>query len=354
MLYNNTDTALKIVESLHAADNQDIRFDDSTNFDIKDGKITISGIPVSDNAAKDLLEYLQIKKGFIKKIGPEFESWEDLKNALRRLFIGDYLAIYLENGVIKKIRQVKHKYSAQVYQEVGDVLAQTISDITDRKIELSRSLFNDGKLILQFVNDNKIELPYNEFWKTGQSVCIDPFGVILEPYMERVICTNGLVRAVPSSKYSLTHGQSAEKLFASKIGKVDNNSIQQISDGIKRMKENNASVREFFAFRDLLNVQDNAEIQKVLSKNPGGETGGFNSDYLIKKYGDELIEKSDRWLSTADSGINAFDVLNSATYIASRANEFNISSNNVLKIQRLAAKTMLDTLDLQHVAPHLS
>ena len=89
MLYNNTDTALKIVESLHAADNQDIRFDDSSNFDIKDGKITISGIPVSDNAAKDLLDYMQIKKGFIKKIGPELESWEDLKNALRRLFIGD-------------------------------------------------------------------------------------------------------------------------------------------------------------------------------------------------------------------------------------------------------------------------
>ena len=66
MLYNNTDTALKIVESLHAADNQDIRFDDSSNFDIKDGKITISGIPVSDNAAKDLLDYMQIKKGFIK------------------------------------------------------------------------------------------------------------------------------------------------------------------------------------------------------------------------------------------------------------------------------------------------
>ena len=101
-------------------------------------------------------------------------------------------------------------------------------------------------------------------------------------------------------------------------------------------------------------IVENTEIQKILSKNPGGETGGFNSDYLIKKYGDELIEKSDRWLSTADSGINAFDVLNSATYIASRANEFNICNNNVLKIQRLAAKTMLDTLDLQHVAPHLS
>jgi hypothetical protein len=44
-------------------------------------------------------------------------------------------------------------------------------------------------------------------------------------------------------------------------------------------------------------------------------------------------------------------VLNSATRIASRPAEFNLGPDVVLRAQRLAAKTMLASLDLQHVAP---
>ena len=74
---------------------------------------------------------------------------------------------------------------------------------------------------------------------------------------------------------------------------------------------------------------------------------------IIRSYGEDLLEKSDRWLSTADSGIKAFDIVNSATYIASRCEVFNLNPDSAHKIQKIAAKTLLDELDLEHVAPRL-
>lgn len=353
MSYKNFDVAGEIISSVSKADGRSVQFESGNSLDIINGKVHISGVPVADEAANDLLENMQIKKGFIKKVGPNMESWDEVKSALCGMFADQGLAMYIDGGIIKKVKSVPSTYNPNVYHETGKALANSVTQITDRKINLSSSVFTDGKLILQFTNENKYDLPYGEVWKTGHSVTIDPFGVIMEPYMERVVCANGMVRPVKTNKYVISHGESPKKAFQVKLGKPDYTIINDINVGILKLKGYNASVREFLSFRKILEQDASTEISRILSLNPGGEQGGFSTNSLIKSYGEELFEKSDRWLSTADSGINAFDLINSATYITSRPAEFNTSSDVVLRIQRLAAKTLLEDLDLEHVAPRL-
>jgi len=354
MSYKNFEVAGQIIDAISKAAGRSVQFESGKSLDIINGKVHITGVPVDDDAARHLLENMQIKKGFIRKVGPNMENWDDVKSSLCGMFSDQELAMYVDDGIIRKVRTVSSVYNSNVYHETGKSLANSVSQITDRKVNLSSSVFSEGKLVLQFTNDSSHELPYGEVWKTGHSVTIDPFGVMLEPYMERVICTNGMVRPVKTNKYSISHGNCPKKAFQMKLGTTDYTIVDDIKVGIVRLKQNNASVREFMRFRNLLEESESTEISRMLSINPGGEQGGFSISRLVKSYGEDFIEKSDRWLSTADSGINSFDLINSATYITSRPQEFNVSSSMVLKIQRLAAKTLLDELDLQHVAPRLN
>lgn len=353
MTYKNFDAAGQVAAAITKAEGHKVQFESGNSLDIINGKVHISGVPVADDAARHLLENMQIKKGFIKKVGPNMENWDEIKASLCGMFADQGLAMYVSDGIIKKVRTVTDFYNPDVYQETGKTLANSVSQITDRKINLSSSVFTDGKLILQFTNENSHDLPYGEVWKTGHSVTIDPFGVLLEPYMERVICSNGMVKQVKTNKYSISHGNSPKKAFQMKLGTTDYTIIDDMKVGITRLKEHNASVREFLSFRKILDQNPSTEISRILSTNPRGERGGFAITGIVKAYGEDFAEKSDRWLSTADSGINAFDLINSATYITSRPAEFNTSSDVVLRIQRLAAKTLLEDLDLEHVAPRL-
>jgi len=353
MTYKNFDVAGEVISAVAKADGHSVQFESGNSLDIINGKVHISGVPVADDAARHLLENMQIKKGFIKKVGPKMEDWEKVKSSLCGMFSDQDLAIYIEGESIKKVRTVKSRYNPNVYQEAGKSLAYSISQISDRKINLSSSSFSSGKLIFKFTNDLNHDLPYGEIWKTGHSVTVDPFGVLMEPYMERVICSNGMVKEIKTNKYSISHGGSYDKAFEIKLGTTDYNIIGSIKDGIVRMKENNASVREFLQFRNILDNNPSSEVSRVLSRDPGGETGGFSLSGIIRSYGEDLLEKSDRWLSTADSGIKAFDIVNSATYIASRCEVFNLNPDSAHKIQKIAAKTLLDELDLEHVAPRL-
>jgi hypothetical protein len=352
--YKNFEVAGQIIEAVGKANGHKVQFEPGNSLDIINGKVHIAGVPVADDAAKHLLENMQIKKGFINKVGPNMENWDEVRTSLCGMFSDQGLAMYIDGGIIKKVRSVPFTYNPDVYHETGKSLANSVAQITDRKVNLSSSAFTDGKLILQFTNENTHQLPYGEVWKTGHSVTIDPFGVLLEPYMERVVCSNGMVRQVKTNKYTISHGDSPRKTFQMKLGAPDYTIIGDINEGIVRLKEYNASVREFMSFRRIFESNPSTEISSELSTNPGGESGGFGISEIVRVYGEDIFDKSDRWLSTADSGVNAFDLINSATYITSRPDKYNPSSDVILKTQRLAAKTLLGDLDLQHVAPRFS
>lgn len=298
------------------------------------------------------MENMKVKKGFIKKVGPKLNSWDDIKDALYSLFKGKLLAMYVVDNVVHRLKTVDQPYNTEMYSEVTEILSQSISNITDRKVKLSKLFFDNGELALQFVNDVQIMMLPGDAWKTGQMVTIDPFGIKLEPYVERQICSNGAVRAVPTGEYTLNHGKAHEAtmLFTKKIGTTDRKVVEDLKHGIDLAKRYNASVAEFYRFRSHFESCINStEIQKVLA--PGGM---FDDNKILTAYGTEIFEKSDKWRATANAGVNAYDLLNNVTYIASRPVDFGITATAALEAQRLAAKVLMSTPDMSHVAPNVS
>ena len=350
------DTALKVLQTMKdfkdQVSNHSVKFAVGSDLEIDSDGIKICGMRVSDKASAGLLETMQVKKGFIKKVGPELTSWDEIKDALYTIFEGKTLAMHVDKNVIMKIKTVNQPYSDAMYEEATELLSQAVSNIDDRKVVLSKTLFGAGELSLQFVNDNEIAMFPGDAWKTGQIVTIDPFGIKLEPYMERQICTNGAVGISRTSEYNILHGKTHEAnvLFAKKVGLTERKTVEELREGIEHAMKYNASVREFYRFRKYFeeNCAESAEVQRALGK---GQV--FDDTKLLDTYGESLTAYSDRWLSTADSGVNAYDLINSATYIASRPVEYGITASAALGVQRMAAKSLMSNVDMMHVAPRM-
>jgi hypothetical protein len=77
----------------------------------------------------------------------------------------------------------------------------------------------------------------------------------------------------------------------------------------------------------------------------------FNEKPFFQAYGVNLDEKSKKWKSTADSGINAYDFFNMLTWIASHPGEVKMDRSDRIDLQIQASNLLFKPqYDLEDIA----
>jgi len=80
----------------------------------------------------------------------------------------------------------------------------------------------------------------------------------------------------------------------------------------------------------------------------------FNETPFYKAYGVNLEEKSKKWKSTANTGINAYDFFNMLTWIASHPEEVKMDKTDRINLQIQSSNLLFkNQLDLEDVATNV-
>lgn len=336
----------------------DIEFDDN---------LMINDTPISDKALKKIFTALRVHNDFFStyKKALDNESWEDVKYNLKSVkkdteFFGKKIIgtdgkniisdLYKKNEVITDLN-IYNTFDDR-FRMIEDALSQ--SDVPYSIKELS-FLPDDENVLIRFLNkDGNIDVFNNDvdIWKKGLDINWTTFDFNSRPFFERLICSNGMV----SRKYGFNTNIQKKSFDPDKIEKSiykmlispDDKFDEMIKMNCEHLKSNNISVGEFRLYKDFFNERNKEEqYQHILNSKV------FNEDDIFKAYGD-ITEKSSKWLSTADSGRNAYDFFNNLTALSSHTSHFNIAKEDALDLQIKASDLLFtENFDLEDIAPNV-
>lgn len=344
--------------------NRDIVSFKLTDMDF-DGDINVNGNIVTKKAMNKILTSLRVRDTFLNyKKDMQIEDWHAIQNILRnanqnvefwgkRMVGGDGMSriteLYQRNEIIgdrSNFQENFNRYFDMVISALGDTNVafnwksggfDPENERVDLKLLTSQSeidLFKDG----------------SDIWKTGVNLSWDLLKFSDAPFFERLICTNGMVAESQGFRANIQN----KKFNLDKIQKEINGIIigthdkfeQSLLNASGHLKDTNVSLNEFYDFRNFFASRNNDhQYDHILGK-------VFNETDILRNYAVNTVEKSAKWLSTADSGRNAYDFINDMTYIASHASKVRVDENHARELQIKSSTMFFKTqLDLEDVAP---
>lgn len=337
----------------------DIEFDDN---------LMINDTPISDKALKKVFTALRVHNDFFSTYQKALdnESWEDVKYNLKTVkkdteFFGKKILdingksvisdLYKKNEIITNLN-IYNTFDDR-FRMIEDALGQ--SDIPYSIKELS-FLPDDENVIIRLLNDNaKIDVFNNDIdiWKKGLSIDWTTFDFDSSLFFERLICSNGM----STKRYGFNTNIQKKSFDPEKIEKTiykmlitsDDKYDEIIKTYCSHLKSNNISVGEFKSYKDFF-IERNKEKQyeHILNSKVFDETD------IFKAYGD-INDKSGKWLSTANSGRNAYDFFNNLTALASHPSHFGIAKEDALVLQKDSSVLFFkENLDLEDIAPSVN
>ena len=121
--------------------------------------------------------------------------------------------------------------------------------------------------------------------------------------------------------------------------------METLKKSIHHLKNNNVSLGEFYYYRKQLESKNqDGEYDDILAKY-------FDDAIFYDMYGENIKAKSQKWLATANSGINAYDMFNSITFLGSHPDEAKINHDDRVDLQIAATRLLFkESLDLEDVA----
>jgi hypothetical protein len=169
------------------------------------------------------------------------------------------------------------------------------------------------------------------------------------PFFERLICKNGNTATeygfgsnISQAKYNNRRIQTVIE----KALKYDTESLPaQLQQAVQHLQNNNVSMSEFYDFRRWFESRnENDRYNKIIMNY-------FDDKPFYQAYGTNIAEKSRKWKSTANTGINAYDFFNLLTYIASHPDKVMMERSDRTDLQIVASNLLFKReLDLEDVA----
>lgn len=183
----------------------------------------IKHLTISATAFKELTEILKLPKAFLRRFETSF---------------GDEM----KNGFIETMR-AKLAEQGQTVFLVGNPITLTIEHILNRAAPISTEAFVDfaeglishqnlhpvdfrvngiGNLQINLVADNPVEMRIpgsrSEVFKSGISLNLNPKGILVQNYINRLWCTNGAVGMLDEDKFRLDEiGNEAISKFMARL-----------------------------------------------------------------------------------------------------------------------------------------
>jgi len=303
------------------------------DFEITGNSIRIDGvnIPLSEHAFSRLLTLMRIPKAFAKRLKNQFG--EDALRQMVSLFKNSGKRDVFTLIVDPKSRQISNILPAGY----GAISNEGFTDFVERYIDqynldVTHMGGDSGGATINTISDAGIfQVPgmNNEVFQTGVSFTNSPErGLEVTPFLNRLVCTNGMTSRGFEEKYSLS------SLSNDNIEKFNDHMIQLASTGfqpfgfidqIKKANGTNASL---------------AEVQSALSGIMSTDKH-INYEYAqrylplerslnqYKMLGVDTTSLTKKQLAAADSGMSVWEVINGVTNFASNQNKFRINDHKM-------------------------
>jgi hypothetical protein len=310
-----------------------------------------NGNRLTNKSLNSLLGVLGVKDKLVNEIKDDSAQWTPLHNALTNI---------RQNKRVTAIRDSRNN-------EIINILDRSIKE--EKAIDLSAGL----RYTEAYLKDNDTDLELRNFDFDPTNICINinfknpstdidvfgdgkdmwkgGFGMNFSmnksqfyPYLLRLVCSNGMTAVHRMAQRFIDSADFSQRTFDTQVRKFLTGDAlrEEISSSANRLRDNNASLREFYNARKLV-----MDLDKEL-----GVTM-FNDLDIKARYktlGIDSSKKGNRWQSTANSNVNAYDLFNNLTNVATH----HITDENIalrMELNRLASDLFFKGPDFAAVAP---
>ena len=304
---------------------------------------------VEVTALKDLLNIFSIKDDLINEIKSDKDQWEPLQRCLSDIKQDKTItAIVRQEGDSNRIaRFVNHKIDEEQPLDLTrgiNLIRDYVTAQDGDNLDLHHMRFNFENLQIetQFRNiNNQIDVFKDgaDLWDTGMNINFGEFKTSVSPFYLRLICTNGMVGTHMISQRYFNNSEFKKSTFTKLISKVMEQDFTGTvrANGV-RLKQTNASLREFYNARNIL-LGRSADLAKTY----------FSDESIKEAYKDEKLRyRNKRWLATANTNINAYDFFNNITHCVSHQE---LDDTTRLQLNHAASEIFFKGPDFAYRAP---
>lgn len=325
-----------------------------------DDNIYVGDALLSKKAMNKILNGLRVKQNFLNynKMMDE-RDWDTIQNLLKNANANMHFYGKKENtndgNIIDElyVNRDNPNLSTENYGVYFETLRNNLF-ASEKQFAIKQLSFDDDseainiKLLLE---NSSIDIFNNniDIWKHGHDISWDHLKFSNAPFFERLICTNGMIAQNFGFKVTMQNKKfnvsQIEKEIQRLISNPDDRIRMELMEASNHLQRNNISLHEFYEFRKLFNTDTHAHLLSTV----------FNERDIFRFYGENPAEKSRKWLSTADSGRNAYDFINDMTYIGSHPNEVGISGDLSRVLHTKTGNLFFKKeLDLEDIAPTIN
>lgn len=327
-----------------------------------------------------ILELAKIRKGFGKLLSDGGDV-EQLKTQIHTAISGMNVTGVYDHEQNLVVDVFENRYNNPRYS-IGEMIDYTgnflkealgekssfeVSNVRVKRDGVRFSVIDRGSSVdvLSGVNtstlsDSAIEYlgieTQSDDWQFGVEFEIYPERVSISQAFERVICTNGMVqqKGVNSMKLTTKDFSMAKlnRLINKSLSGVGNYSSELLQNRAKTFVSVNASLREVFLFWNAIeSLSNEGEYHALLERIFPKSKSSYQEAYENKGY---EFKDNDFWLSTANSGVNAYELLNRVTEACYRDFEFEFPQKHRSLLRSKASKMFLEgSPDLSNIAPQI-
>jgi hypothetical protein len=327
-----------------------------------DGGVYINGLRIEGKPLTAVMAALRAKKeftAFSTKMTPE--DWDTVSAKLKategdtkmiaRVITDDngnekISAIFSENDA------KKNSDSDVNYENYFNWITESLGN-SEGEFKLKDFMFDEKKhnFTITLLDGTEFNAFDNgkDFWKSGHRFQFNSVAFNAAPFFERLVCSNGNT----AKQFGFNTYISQAKFNTDKIRKVIEKSIEEndrsvhriLADAAQHLKSNNVSMAEFYQYRNFFASKNTDGLYDSLLEKY------FSDRPFYQAYGENIEKRSQKWKSTANTGINAYDFFNQVTWIASHPKETRISSDDQLNLQIQASNLLFKSnLDLEDIA----
>lgn len=275
------------------------------------------GQRVRMSALNDLFNIFSIKNELLGEIRDDEKQWLPLQRCLSDIkndkIITGIVKQEGDNRVITKFLKEEIKEESSLNMGHGFNLLQGYLETVGENVKLHGLHFNEDNLTLESTFrdvSNQIDVfgDTKDMWDSGFSFVYGLHKTIISPFLLRLICSNGMMATHQVSQRYFSNKGLRQKSFNRLVNKTLSNDLRITTiQSCECMRNNNASLREFFNARETC-----LGISKELADTY------FNDEQIQEAYKSYKIRyKNNRWLSSANSNMNSYEFFNRLTHCVS-------------------------------------
>ena len=315
-------------------------------------KFSYNGNTLVNNSLKSLLGVMGVKDKLVSEIKDDSAQWAPLHNALTNIKKNKRITAVVNRERNEIVNVFDRSIKEERAIDLSNGLRYTEAYLRDNNTNLELKNFNfdptNISINIDFKNpDSDIDVfgDGKDMWKGGFGMSFSMNKSQFYPYLLRLVCSNGMQAVHRMAQRFIDSADFSQKTFDTQVRKFLSGDAlrQEVAFSCNRLRESNASLREFYNARELIK-----DLDKDLASTM------FDDSDIKSRYrgiGIDVSKKGNRWLATANSNVNAYDLFNNLTNVASHR----IDASNIghrMQINRLASDMFFSGPDFAAVAPN--